>query len=100
MTLWTHNYSSLGGTTLRGFDSVYPSVVSALNVVLPFFVLLVFTLVLFLLHVGDVGNAGRKVALRTPRDEDERQYQVNATLVIAAFLFLLMRLPDDVLRVG
>ena len=98
MTLWTHNYSSLGGATLHGFDSVYPSVVSALNVVLPFFVLLVFTLVVFLLHVGN--HAGRKVALRTPRDEDERQYQVNATLVIAAFLFLLMRLPDAVLKVG
>ncbi|KAK2173537.1 hypothetical protein NP493_868g01001 [Ridgeia piscesae] len=100
MTLWTHNYSSLGGATmqLRAFDSVYPSVVSGLNVVLPFFVLLVFTLVVFLLHYGGVNVAGRKVALRTPRDEEERQFQVHASLVLAAFLFLLLRLPDAVLQ--
>ena len=85
---------------LRAFDSVYPSVVSGLNVVLPFFVLLVFTLVVFLLHYGGVNVAGRKVALRTPRDEEERQFQVHASLVLAAFLFLLLRLPDAVLQVG
>ena len=96
MTLWHWQYTRFGSHP--AYIAVYPWVVTIIGYLLPFFLLLVFG-VLMALYAPWSRIVRAKIILRSPRDDDEGELQLTAMLLVMSSIYLLLELPACMVQI-
>jgi len=92
--LWSHNVTALGRR--RFYVELQPAASTLAGETLPIALLLLFALILFVGHLRCCRRTS-SVALRTPADDDERDYQLSVTVSALSIALVVLDGPSAAL---